>query len=443
MIEFKFLGTYRIISNGVDITHLFSQKDKGILCYMTVNHENIFSREKLLGMFWDCYKKESAYSNLRYSIWHIRKIIKEYGNDIILHSRGKNLIEIEEKNVSIDLREWQTSAENYKSGKDISIENLIKISNSYYGDFLEDFCLADNLEFNDWVFSTKENLQRFYFEIQMDLAKYYADNNNVREAITQLYKLIQIDPMNESVYYSIMNYQYYSGNKVTAINTYRNLKRMLRKELNISPSENIQELYNHIINEEQKEIIKDTTYTYTQIKNIDSATDTLSKREITFFISSCPSSLKNFHQKIARLSKNPETYFIDICQSPGIRVNYEGIFEIINELQDYFKAQGKLRKKEFDNIVSEIMETKLLDYHLFNNVTKILDTYMDKKVFIRIWNLHLLDSKSTDFISFLYRNMKNNEISFKIIIDEKWINDRVNYFVESFSEEQGYTLIKK
>lgn len=441
MIEIKLLGTYRIISDGTDITHLFSQKDKGLLCYITVNQENTFTRERLIGMFWDSYKRESAYSNLRYTIWHLRKIFKEYGNDIILHSRGKNLIEIEEKSVFIDLKEWQELTEKYNSGEDTSIENLIKISDLYYGDFLKDFCLADNLEFNDWVFNTKESLQRLYFETQMDLAKYYAKNNGIRKAIAQLNKLIQFDPMNETVYYTIMNYQYFSGNKVAAVNTYRNLKRMLRKELNISPSEKIQELYDHIINEEKKEIVMDTSYTHT--KNISTLKYTATKREITFFISPHSSSLNNFHQKIGYLSKNSENYFIDICQSPGIRINYEGIFEIIDELQDYFKNQSNQIKMQFEDIVSEIMDSKLMDYHLFNNVTKILDTYVEKKVFIRIWNFHFLDSKSAEFISFLYRNIKNNEISFKIIIDEKWMNDKISYFVESFSGEQGYKIVKE
>jgi hypothetical protein len=116
---------------------------------------------------------------------------------------------------------------------------------------------------------------------------------------------------------------------------------------------------------------------------------------------------------------------------------------MINELQNHFEDQDKHRKIEFENIVSEIMEKKILDYHLFNNITNILDTYLDKKIFIRIWNFHLLDSKSTDFISFLYRNMKNNDISFKIIIYEKLMNDRIKYFIESFSGEQEFTLIKE
>ena len=67
---------------------------------------------------------------------------------------------------------------------------------------------------------------------------------------------------------------------------------------------------------------------------------------------------------------------------------------------------------------------------------------MKTAIIIRIWNFHFLDSKSTDFISFLYRKMKHNEIHIKIIVDEKWINERMNFFVESFSKEIGFNRIE-
>lgn len=440
MIEFKFLGTYKIISNSVDITHKFSLKDKGLLCYILANNQYTFNREKLANMFWDNYKRESAYSNLRYTIWHLRKIFNEYENDIVIHSHGKNVIEIEEKNVRIDLREWQRLTETYISGKDISLNILKKISNTYDGDFLKDFYIYDNLEFNDWVFNMKERLQRFYFEVQMDLAKIYSDNNEIRESINQLNKLIKIDPLNESIYYAIIKYQYKSGNKVAAVNTYRNLKLLLRKELNISPSDKIQEFYHHILKDEFKEDFVENTYIPT--KSTKNTTNESKKKKITFFVSADSICLKGFHQEIAKQVRASKEYIIDICQSPGKRINYEGIFEILDEVQEYFEHYDTSRKLEYDDIVSSIKSSSAIDYYLFNNVTQILDAYMKTEIVIRIWNFHFLDSKSTDFISFLYRNMKSNEVHIKIIVDEKWINERMNFFIESFSKEIGFNRIE-
>ncbi len=440
MIEFKFLGTYKIISNGIDITHKFSLKDKGLLCYILANNQDIFNREKLANMFWDNYKRESAYSNLRYTIWHLRKVFKEYENDIVIHSHGKNVIEIEEKNVCIDLREWQRLTETYKSGKDNSLNILMKISNTYDGDFLKDFYIYDNLEFNDWVFNMKESLQRFYFEVQMDLAKIYSDNNQIRESINQLNKLIKIDPLNESIYYTIIKYQYKSGNKVAAVNTYRNLKLLLRKELNISPSDKTQELYHHILKDEFKEELNENTYT--PAKSTKANINESQKKKITFFVSSDSICLKGFHQEIAKQARTDKEYFIDICQSPGKRINYEGIFEILDEVQEYFDHYDTSRKLEYEDIVSSIKSSNYIDYHLFNNVTQILDAYMKTYIIIRIWNFHFLDSKSTDFISFLYRNMKLNEIHIKIIVDEKWMSERMKFFIESFSEENGFNRLE-
>ena len=439
MIEFKFLGTYKIISNDVDITHKFSFKDKGLLCYILANNQCIFNRDVLANMFWDNYKRESAYSNLRYTIWHLRKIFNEHENDIIIHSRGKNVIEIEEKNVHIDLREWQRLTETYRFENNNSLDILMEISNTYEGDFLKDFYIYDNLEFNDWVFNMKEKLQRLYFEVQMDLAKMYSDNNQIRESINQLNKLIKIDPLNESVYYAIIKFQYQSGNKVAAVNAYRKLKLLLRKELNISPSDKIQEFYHRILKDEFKEEIENT---YIPEKIIKNASKEYKNKKITFFISANSICLKKFHQEIAKQTKTGKEYHIDICQSPGKRINYEGIFEILDEVQEYFENYDTSRKLEYDDLVSSIKSSSAIDYYLFNNVTQILDVYMKTDIIIRIWNFHFLDSKSTDFLSFLYRNMRYNKIHIKIIIEEKWMNEKTNFFMESFSKEIGFNQIK-
>jgi len=45
MIKIKFFGTYRIFSNGEDITSKFSSKGKALLCYILKHNKNIFSRE--------------------------------------------------------------------------------------------------------------------------------------------------------------------------------------------------------------------------------------------------------------------------------------------------------------------------------------------------------------------------------------------------------------
>ncbi len=97
---------------------------------------------------------------------------------------------------------------------------------------------------------------------------------------------------------------------------------------------------------------------------------------------------------------------------------------------------------EYDDLVSSIKSSSAIDYYLFNNVTQILDVYMKTDIIIRIWNFHFLDSKSTDFLSFLYRNMRYNKIHIKIIIEEKWMNEKTNFFMESFSKEIGFNQIK-
>ena len=442
MIKIKFFGTYRIFSNGEDITSKFSSKGKALLCYMIVENKNIFSRERLVNIFWDNYKRESAFSNLRYTIWQIRKVLRNCNNDIVINSHGKNLIELKNMDMNSDWEEFESIRNEYVKNYDKGKIILRRVSELYGGEFLEDFYICDNLEFNDWVFNIREIAQRFYFQCQMDLAEIYASNNKIKEAINELNRLIRLDPLNEDVYRTMINYQHLSGNKVAAVSTYRNLKTLLRKELNISPSKDLQDFYNNIMIEESKNKVNENIFSYNKYEKFHSKKSN-NMKNINIMMSGNPLKLKEFYQKMAQYENKENEHIIDICNTPGKRINYEGIFEILDEIKNYFNDSESYLKEKFDEISSEIRNSKALEeFHLFTNLSDILDGYMKTDIIIRIWNFHFLDQKSIDFISFFYRKSKNNKIVIEAIIDEKWKNSRLDFFMESFSMEKGFKIFK-
>lgn len=429
MIEIKILGDVKVYIENNDITSMLSKKGLGLLTYMLINNRDTFYREKLAAMLWDNHTKESAYGNLRYAVWKIRSAFNEHSLNNVLKSKGRNKLTLEKEYFNSDAGEFNILSN--ESNK----ESLIKASRLYRGNFMENFYIYEATSFNDWVFNERESLQRKYFDIEIKLASIYAGDNELKKATNELNKLIKIDPLNEKVYFTLMKYQKQIGNRVAAVNTYKKIKQVLRDELNISPAVELQNLYN--------EILMEKSYERQEYKAppFQSHTTNLSKTQIKIFKSNIPEKLKSYSHMLTNIYDDEE-YIIDIATTPGLRINYEGIFEILDGIEALLYKYSINEHERIVEIISDIKHSyKLQEYYMFTKIVDILKFLGDNKIIIRVWNLHYLDDKTIDFISFLYRNACNEGVYIYGIYNTNWYSDRVDQFLKAFSSEDSVNVV--
>jgi DNA-binding SARP family transcriptional activator len=429
MIEMKILGDIKVYAKNNDITSKLSKKGLGLLAYMLISNKDTFYREKLAAMLWNSHTKESAYGNLRYTVWKIRRVLNEYLSYNVLRGNGRNKLTLEKEYFNIDAMEF-----NYLSSE-CNKENLIKVASLYRGNFMENFYIYGATYFNDWIFNERENFQRKYFDIEIKLASIYAGDNELKKATNELNKLIKIDPLNEKVYFTLMKYQKQIGNRVAAVNTYKKIKQVLRDELNISPAIELQNLYN--------EILMEKSYENTENKGIQfqDYTTNLSKTQIKIFKSNIPEKLKSYSHILSNIY-NDKDYIIDIATTPGLRIDYEGIFEILDGIEALLNKYSINEYKKIVEIISDIKHSyKLQEYHMFRKIVDLLRLLGDKKVIIKIWNLHYLDDKTIDLISFLYRNAYREMVYIYGIYNTNWYHNRVDQFLKAFNSEDSVNVI--
>ena len=319
MIRLQYFGSADISVNGISILQGLSKKGAALLFYICASKKHHLSRESLSMLFWPSYTKDSSLNNLRYTLWKIRKELKTFDLDQILLSKGKQFIEIDKTMVQSDLDKFNHA---------ISKDQTAQISTYYQGSFLEDFYLYDVPSFSDWVFNERAFYEKKYFDAQLSYAQDNAKEGYIDNATNIISKLITLDPLNEMLYCILINYQYDSNNKVAAINTYRNVKQLLRDELNISPSTELQQLAERIICDERS-------------RNTAPSNSLLKEHRLILHPKddSSPSQQKNLLRRDYMESKN--TLIIDICDSPGYRVDYEGIFELLNNIEDHGQYSPK------------------------------------------------------------------------------------------------------
>lgn len=442
----KFLGQLDFVFNGESITSSLSEKACGLLCYLMMNPNKTHYREQLSEMLWGNSRVYSTSNSLRYTLWIIRKNLESNGHSqTYIINPSKSTIKFKEDKLdSLDVIQFKNL---HSQSKDNSIDSETKIAlmekaaKLYGGIFLNDFYIKDAPAFNDWVFFEREELQRLYFDIQINLSKEYEKLGYFTEAIAPLNKLIKIDPLHEDIYYRLIKLYNISGYRTTAIETYNKLKKLLREELNISPMKDIQTLYQHI------RIEKETL--------LPKPHESLMKKELSkpialnndgyhikFLMTDSAAKIQKINTMLNEIKVENMTITAEITKLPGKRVPYEGLYEIID---GYMNVISKMEYHDIEPIISEIDRIKsssLIDkYVLFQSLCNVFHRTEKINIIFSIYNSHFLDSETIDFLSFLTRKCGNMNILIFAGYNTNWENQRLDLFRLEFQNEDRVEFI--
>jgi predicted ATPase len=104
------------------------------------------------------------------------------------------------------------------------------------GDFLDEFSLANCLQFDEWLLT-----QRQYFHVQVtaaleQLAAFYERAGRLPEAEQATRRLLKYDPLSEFAYRQLMRVLARADQRSAALEVYETCRRMLATELGLAPA---------------------------------------------------------------------------------------------------------------------------------------------------------------------------------------------------------------
>lgn len=413
-LEMYMLGNLKIILDGKAITDNISYKSAGLLSYLAVNEERTFSRDKLSSLFWGISSMEAARYNLRYNLWSLRKILGDNKKKLKIIDSQKDTCKFNlHNNVYIDVFHMESILK--KSSKhDIKeyIKSLEKAKNIYKGEFLEGFYIKDCPEFNDWIFFERERFQRTYFDTLYKLSEIYKEKGKFLKSIDNLEEMLTINPLQEEIYVKLIEIYLEMGDRSTALYQYERCCRILREELNISPMDEIKEVYKSIRNHsgpaleckktEDKELLEDENKWIIYNENFTDkdtkilAIDCYPIKNIQYYwISNLVKEIID-NYNIQVLEGFPKYYWKDVyrIESSVGRIT-EGI-----DLQDNLTVMTEKNK-----IFSAVLE-------LLYNITK------ENSLSIFIKNIQWMDEISFDFFKLILFKYERLNLQFTITGDK-------------------------
>ncbi len=227
-----------------------TQKSKALFKILLSARGQLVTADQLMERLWPDVSPSKARNNLWVAVSQARRVLEPE-----LPARGHSAFLLsEEAGYRLPLSDaiqWdvmafeaacarKNSKEFDKMAAEARLALLEEAGACYNGDYL-----AEDL-YEEWALPLREELQRRYLQVLMDLGEIYAEVGRFEDAINQVRAVIAREPAMESAYQALMRYAYYQGDQRVALLSYDACVRTLRAELGVSPMPATTELYRQI-----------------------------------------------------------------------------------------------------------------------------------------------------------------------------------------------------
>jgi DNA-binding SARP family transcriptional activator/Leucine-rich repeat (LRR) protein len=252
-LNLSLLGTLAITVDGNPI-EVASNHGRALLLYLVVEKSRPHRREALAEMFWPEKPEGVARNSLKQALSNLRRAMGERNarSPFLLVSRDEIQFN-QSSRCWVDVEELQGLVGNCVVHQHenaltcATCENwLLRAVDLYRGNFLADFYLPDNQDFNDWVTLKREALQRQISDVLCWLAQILETRGDYKGASDYCRQLAEQEPWNEENHRNMMRLLALSGMRSAALRQYQICCENLKKELGVEPSNATLTLYNEI-----------------------------------------------------------------------------------------------------------------------------------------------------------------------------------------------------
>jgi len=235
---------------------LYVGEEKKPIRWMTAKSAEIFafmllqkdekevSKWKLMEAIWPQKDKEKADINIRSTISRLNKTLRENAIEISLISTGKGYtLHIKETDIEIDAFNLENMVFSSTKINDENVEYYEGVLSSYKGMILE--------EFNSyWCYAIRESYHRYFTNGAQKLIKYYESIDAEPLKILNIIELIiKYEPYDEKIRENALRLHYRIGGKKSAEKYYIEYYELIKKDLQIEPTQSMKKLYKWILDE--------------------------------------------------------------------------------------------------------------------------------------------------------------------------------------------------
>jgi DNA-binding SARP family transcriptional activator len=245
-LEIYTLGSFQVYCNDVQVENWTSRKGTYILKYLLFHRDHPIHKEVLMEQFWPDSDVEAQRNNLNVAIHGLRQVLRAKDNEFsyVLFQNDCYVLN-PEVDIWLDTdafsKRYQAAQKLAKQGKqEAAITEYAAAEMLYEGDFLPE----DTYE--NWIDVYRQRLEMEYLDILEQLSCYYLETGDYVACAGMCQKIIAIEMCSEEAHARLMRCYRRQGQIHLALRQYDRCVKILDAELDVKPSEEINELYKRI-----------------------------------------------------------------------------------------------------------------------------------------------------------------------------------------------------
>ena len=225
-LEIEVFGSPKAIFDG-KVIHFPYKKAEALFFLIAVKKS--MNRSQAIELLWAEKEDKTARKDLRNAIYVVNKRF----DFPVIQAKGRECLEF-----SDECEIENTYTQFVEEGK-------IEV---YHDKFLQNLYVKDAREFEEWVEEQQESLQRAYLaKLNQKLRECTYEDIYEMEDIAEKY--LRQNPLDEEVYYQLIQAYANNGMYYKSTQLYKKLERLFNEELGISPSKETVRLYRDISNQ--------------------------------------------------------------------------------------------------------------------------------------------------------------------------------------------------
>ena len=230
MLHVTLLGEQAITDDGTGSVRVRSSRTVALIAFLALHAGSPQARQRIAGLFWPDSTDAQALTNLRRELHNLRHVM---GDEPSLAVTSRDLCWRDSEMTRVDVRTFdieRKAALAAAAGGDS--EGILAHAGcavaQYRGELLPGM-------YDDWLLDARAELERQCADLCDLLCETRARSGDLTGAVDAARRLLQLQPLEEAGYRTLMQLQADLGDRAGAVSTYHHCASVLERELGVVP----------------------------------------------------------------------------------------------------------------------------------------------------------------------------------------------------------------